>query len=194
VVLFGYYDFMRAKLIIEDELVMHGPRMTTDILAGAIRHKEKQWYKDKDEEKIERYSDNNDLLLIQDLETLHQLPFTPTSKDSLDAMVNELRVFVSADRLSVHPRCVHTIGCLKYGVWSDKQNKKREFARSKVYGHFDGLAALIYMLRNIDQQTNPIPQDFMIDDQKYMKTPYHDKNSEQQMVEKIFPGLGRLRT
>jgi hypothetical protein len=40
VVLFGYYDFKRAWLVIEDELVMHGPQMTTEKLAKAIKEKE----------------------------------------------------------------------------------------------------------------------------------------------------------
>ncbi len=26
-----------------------------------------------------------------------------------------------------------------------------------MFGHFDGLAALIYMIRNVDVHTNPIP-------------------------------------
>ncbi len=35
---------------------------------------------------------------------------------------------------------------------------KKELARSKVYGHFDALMALVYLVRNIDTQTNPIPK------------------------------------
>ena len=167
VVLFGYYDFLKAKVFIEDELVMSGPQMTTDLLVKAIKAKEAIWFKDKTENQILRVSDNNDLLLIQDLGYLHKLPFNPTTKDSLDAMINELRVFVGADRLNVHPRCKHTIGCLKYGVWTEKKTKKREFARSKVYGHYDGLAALVYLVRNIDQTTNPIPKDHLMQDSHF---------------------------
>jgi hypothetical protein len=56
----------------------------------------------------------------------------------------------------VSTRCKHLLGCLKYGVW-DKNRK--EFARSKAYGHYDHLAALIYLVRNLDRFTNPIPVD-----------------------------------
>lgn len=191
VVLFGYYDFLQAKIFIEDELVINGPQMTTDLLVKAIKAKEAFWYKGKTENQIFRVADNNDLLLIQDLGYLHQLPFNPTSKDSLDAMVNELRVLIGGDRINVHPRCKHTVGCLKYGVWSDKKTKKREFARSKVYGHYDGLAALVYLARNVDQTSNPIPRDFMMDDNQYFMDKSLKEAAEAKEIGKIM-GLKKL--
>lgn len=192
VVLFGYYDFMNARVMVEDELVMHGPQMTTDLLAKAIKEKERTWYGDKDESKIRRVSDDNNLILIQDLGYLHKMPFTPTTKDNLDAMVNELRVLMSAGRVNIHPRCRHTIGSLKYGVWKNTRTKKREFARSKVYGHFDGLAALIYLVRNIDQHSNPVPREFGLkDDRHYINQTIKDDPMKGEL-EKIM-GLGRFK-
>ena len=149
--LFGYYDFKRAKLVIEDEAQINGPEMTTEKLAVMIRQKEKEleYYR-----LYLRISDNNNLILLQDLSYLHGMPFSPTSKDDLQAMVNELRLWVLQRRILIHPRCKMLIGNLKYGLF----NKKRsEFERSKVYGHYDHIAALIYLVRNINQQTNPIP-------------------------------------
>jgi hypothetical protein len=149
--LYGYYDFKRAKLIIEDETHISGPEMTTDALAKLIRQKES----DLDYDKIYlRISDNNNLILLQDLSYLHKMPFSPTLKDDLQAMVNEVRLWVSQGRILIHPRCKMLIGNLKYGLF----NKKRsEFERSKIYGHYDHLAALIYLVRNVNQHTNPIP-------------------------------------
>jgi hypothetical protein len=149
--LFGYYDFNRAKMVIVDELEMHGPTMTTDKLVQGIREKEKERgfstvYR--------RIADNNNLILLQDLSLLHQLNFSPTSKDELHAMINELRLWVRQGRLQVHPRCKMLIGNLKYGLFNQKRTK---FENSKVYGHFDHLAALVYLIRNIDQHSNPIP-------------------------------------
>jgi hypothetical protein len=46
------------------------------------------------------------------------------------------------------------IDSLKYGLWNEKRS---EFARSKTLGHFDAIAALMYLIRNIDEATNPIP-------------------------------------
>ena len=192
VVLFGYYDFLKAKIFVEDELVMNGPQMTSDLLVRAIRDKEKALFGGKVEGQIRRVADDNNLILIQDLGYLHKLPFTPTTKDNLDAMVNELRVLVSGGRLNVHPRCKHTIGCLKYGVWSGKQNKKREFARSKVYGHYDGLAALVYLVRNVDQTSNPIPRDYELRDSEHFIDVGKKDVAEKGEIMKIL-GLGRRK-
>ncbi len=161
--IYAYYDFKRATLVIEDEGEMNGPQMNTQILVGAIREKEKALWGDFPSVvqgrgvPYRRIADNNWPLMIADLSTIHNLTFIPTDKDNLETMINELRLLVQSGRLKVHPRCKKLIGCLKYGVWNDK---KKAFARSSVYGHFDHLAALVYLARNIVTGTNPIPADF----------------------------------
>ncbi len=162
--IFGYYDFKRASLIIEDELTMNGPSMNTEILVGAIRQKEIELWNNKDEPRdanekaipFRRISDTNWPILIADLSSLHSLTFIETSKDNLEAMINEVRIMVQSGQIIIHPRCKQLIGCMRYGVW---ENKKKKFARSTVYGHFDHLAALIYLVRNLAKSTNPIPID-----------------------------------
>ncbi len=151
----GYYDFKRATAVVEDEILLKGDQVRTDILAAQVKAKEKELgYK----KMRRRVADNNNLIIIQDLAgPMHGLSYVPTTKDDLFAMVNEVRLWVSAGRLRIHPRCTYLIGCLENGVW-DK--RKKEFARSATYGHYDGLAALCYWLRNIDEHTNPIPATF----------------------------------
>jgi len=149
--LYAYYDFLRAALVVEDETVLRGEEVRTDTLAACIKSTEKDLgygtvYK--------RIGDNNNLIILQDLSGIHGLSFLPTTKDELFAMVNEVRLWVNQGRLYVHPRCTHLLGCLENAIW-DKN--KKEFARSAVFGHFDGLAALCYLIRNIDTATNPIP-------------------------------------
>lgn len=159
--LYPYYDFRRAVMVVEDETVLKNEEVRTDILAACIRQKENELgYKTV----YRRIGDNNNLIILQDLSGIHSLPFLPTTKDELFAMVNELRMWVKAGRLLVHPRCTYLIGCLENGIW-DKQ--KKEFARSAVYGHFDGLAALCYLIRNIDTVSNPIPANFGVDIQTH---------------------------
>lgn len=161
-VIFGYYDFKKATLVIEDEITMSGPQMNTALLHGAIKEKEKElWNNDEVPKDVNnnnvpfrRLADNNWPILIQDLSTLHSMSFIPTTKDSLEAMINEVRLLVQAGRILIHPRCSKTIGCIQYGVWNPK---KTQFAHSRVFGHFDHLAALIYLVRNMVTGTNPIP-------------------------------------
>lgn len=152
VCLFAYYDFKRAKLVIESEYVINGPEMTTDKLAEDLKAREAALWPEL--VPYRRVSDNNNLLLLQDLGRLHGIHFSPTNKEELHAMVDEVRWWVKQERIEINPECTELIGCLRYGTWNDK---RREFARSKVYGHFDALAALIYLVRNINQEENPIP-------------------------------------
>jgi hypothetical protein len=152
--IFGYYDFKQARLYVQDETALVGPDWTTITLKDEVFAKEKELWGEL--KPYRRISDNNNPHLIQDLNSLHNMHFLETNKESLEAMVNELRVMVAEGRVRVSTRCKHLIGCLKYGVW-DKNRK--EFARSKAYGHYDHLAALIYLVRNLDRFTNPIPVD-----------------------------------
>lgn len=152
----AYYDFVRAKLVCEDEFDMVGPEMTTNALQRLIRAKEKErWTSPLGQAKAhKRIADNNNPLLIQDLNATYQLPFQSTDKTGLRAMVNKLRIMTQQDRIEIHPRCRKLIGCLKSGVWDDA---RKEFDHSIAFGHFDHLAALIYGVRNVDYHSNPIP-------------------------------------
>ena len=158
--IFGYYDFKRAALVIEDEFRMNGSSMNTEILVGAIRAKELEVWGEKGElppsTPFRRVSDNNWPIMMLDFSSIHNLTFIMTNKDSLEAMINEVRLMVQARQIIINPKCAHLIGCMKYGVWD---TKKKGFARSSAYGHFDHLAALIYLVRNLAKHTNPIPVD-----------------------------------
>lgn len=154
VCLFAYYDFGRGTLFVLDEVSMNGPEMTTKKLAESVRQKEAATFQGL--EVFRRISDK-DLLLLNDLRALHGLYFNPTDKGYLEEMVNEVRIWVSSGRIKVHPRCKQLIGCLSYGVWNEKRD---DFERVPLYGHFDAFAALMYLVRNVDQRTNPVPVAF----------------------------------
>lgn len=156
-VLFGYYDFQAAKLIIEDEVTMNGPQMTTLWLSNDIKDKEESLGYNK---VLLRIADNNNLHLIQDLSISYKLPFAPTSKTDLDAMVNKLKIWVQQGKIIVHPRCTMLTGCLKFGRW--EKNKRGEMlARSKTYSHYDHLMAMVYLVRNVESiMGNPIPKTY----------------------------------
>jgi hypothetical protein len=156
--IFGYYEFLKARVVIEDEFVLNGPELTTVTLEAEIRKKEKENWSEVPP--YLRVSDNNNPLLLQDLSFLHKLHFTPTDKGTLEEMVNAVRIMVAKGQIIIHPKCKQLIGCLKYGVWDKKREK---FSESKVFGHFDALAALVYLVRNLNKSTNPIPPTFQVD-------------------------------
>lgn len=154
-VLFATYMFDRAQLYVEREWSCAGQESTTRNIAENIKRIEKELGYNS---VYSRVADNNALITLQDLNNEFGLYFGATSKDSLAAMVNEVRLWVDSGRLVIDPCCTELLGCLKYGVYQD--DKRKEFGRSKVYGHYDMLASLVYLIRNVDQHTNPIPKGY----------------------------------
>lgn len=152
VTLFGHYDFPRAKLVIEREHVINGPSMTTPILHREISSIEQELWQGK--EPYKRVADNNNPLLLLDLGSIHNMFFHSTTKDDLHAMINKVRVWFKDGRIEIDESCKVLIDSLNYGIWNEN---RREFARSKVLGHFDAIASIMYLIRNIDESTNPIP-------------------------------------
>jgi hypothetical protein len=163
VALYGVYDFMNARLHITDEMQMFGPTMTTKVLAETLRKKEVEAFGTF--KPYKRVSDNNNLLLLQDLNLQYNLHFTPVIKRSNDklvrrplmSMVNKIRVWTGEGRIHIDPKCKELIGCMESAIWD---NNREHFAESEVYGHYDALAALMYMLQVIDEKTNPTPMLF----------------------------------
>lgn len=163
VALYGVYDFMNARLHITDEMQMYGPTMTTKVLADALKAKETEAFGHG--KPYKRVSDNNNLLLLQDLNLQYNLHFSPVVKRSNDklvrrplmSMVNKIRVWMGEGRIWIDPKCKELIGCLESGIWD---NKREKFDESEVYGHYDALAALMYMLQVVDEKTNPTPMLF----------------------------------
>ena len=148
-VVFGYWDFLEARLVIEDELSIN--KMTTDDLATALKAIEARLWPERPP--FLRVSDVEPIVL-HDLSRLHGLHFSPTRKDDKEAAVNALRLLVAQDKLVIHPRCKNLISHLKYGVWSKNRLK---FERLDGFGHFDFVDALVYLCRNIRREKNPWP-------------------------------------
>lgn len=180
--IYGYYDFRRASLVIEDEFEMSGPQMNTEILANTIKQKEKELWGDFDV--FRRISDNNWPIMMLDFSHLHNLTFIATDKDNLEAMINEVRIMVQNGQIIIKPKCSKLIGCMKYGVWD---LKKKQFARSTAYGHFDHLAALVYLVRNLAKHSNPVPATHGFEthrDWTYNVERKHSNNAE--LFKKVF--------
>jgi hypothetical protein len=183
VVLFAYYDFINGVTVIEDELVMNGIEMTTEVLADAIKKKERElWTDPVTKEQADPYiriSDNN-LIVINDLQRLHGLTFIATQKDNKEAQVNNLRMEISNFRIYINPRCKTLVRHLKYASW----NKQRTgFARSPDAGHYDAVDALIYLVRNIQKSHNPYPKGYNLSmlgpaSSLFLSPSYSENNSD----------------
>lgn len=169
-VLFGYWHFTDACLVIEDEILLFGA--TTPTIAAAIKAKERAlWPKTMDKpfvevavtrwdawEPFKRVADN-DLLVINDLAKHDALEFTPTAKDDKELQVNELRRLVAGGKIAIHPRCKHLITQLATTIW----NKQRTSYERTQDGHGDLVDALVYLVRNIARNMNPEPPFWGVD-------------------------------
>lgn len=162
VVLFAYYDFKQAKLIIEDEYVINGRKLTTETLADEVKSKEKTlWFnRITGDYKIPhiRVSDNNNLILLNDLHQKYGLLFLPTAKDNRDAAINNMKILLKSEKIIINPRCITLINHLRNAIW----NKARtDFVRNKDQGHhYDAIPALYYLCRNVNFNKNPYPSGY----------------------------------
>jgi hypothetical protein len=158
-VLCGYYDFDRAKLVIRRDWGKAGA--ATNVVVDNLRKIEAQtfgnlWYWNSSkfvENPFLRVSDT-DSRLITDLNAIHGLRIAAADKTAAEAALHQVRNGFQQDRIEIHPDCKLTIDHLQNGVW----NKSRtSYERSDVFGHFDAIDSLKYMLRHVNKTTNPNP-------------------------------------
>lgn len=192
VVLFGYYDFDNGVTVVEDEIVINGPQMTTEILAKLIREKETALWTDSLTGEFDaphlRISDNN-LIVINDLYRLHGLQFMPAQKDNKEMQLNQVRMELSELKIIINPRCKTLISHLKYGMW----NKARSsFMRGADNGHADAIDALIYLIRHVDKSKNPYPRGYRLNQMGpkanvFLRSSYKkSENNTYDQLKKIF--------
>jgi hypothetical protein len=152
VALFGYWDYLRGVAVIEDELILKENQATTDRIAQGIIAKEKQLWNNA--KPYKRVSDT-DPRLIADLRKLSGIEFVATKKDNLMAQVNHVNLMVLNKQLVIHPRCKVLPTHMKYGLWNKQFT---QFERSDALGHCDAVAALVYLIRNMARNNNPIKE------------------------------------
>lgn len=177
-VLFAYWDFQRATLVIEDELALN--RMTTADLAAGIRAVEARlaWPR----RPYSRVSDT-DLIVINDLNRLHDLGFTPTAKDDKEAAINAVRLLCRQGKVAIHPRCRNLIAHLKYGVWNERRTS---FERAEGFGHFDFIDALVYLVRSVRREHNPFPHLLGLSEQTHYIPDSMTKPADENGVRRAF--------
>lgn len=150
VILFGYYDFLKAELVIEDEIVLQG-RTTQEIITLAKAKEAELWNGFPPRRRV--YDAPKQL--IYDIFVDHKWPVQMPQKEDKHAAIHEFRVEIGARRVKIKERCKSTRYQLRVGMWKDERHT--DFARSDGLGHLDAVAASIYLNRCIDRRFNPIP-------------------------------------
>lgn len=164
VILFGYYDFNKDVVVIQDEIITNGPEMYLATLGKQILDKEKSLWTNSFTGEIikpkKRVSDHN-LVAINELKrtTNYQLQFDLASKEGKHASINFLRTIINSNKIAINPKCVTLIRHLKNARWASTTSKDT-FARCSLGSHYDAVDALAYLIRSIDFKINPYPKNY----------------------------------
>lgn len=171
-ILYAYWDFYEKKLVIEDE--DSAPRQNSFEVAQSVKRTELKLWKGlvrRSSGSAEGYkpqpylriADNNEPRLLYDLSNDHQLMFAATRKDNLSQQVDAVRVALQRQEIIINPRCKKLIAHCRNGIWK-KGKIGRVFEQGGermggyTFGHFDFIAALIYLYRNINKGRCPEPK------------------------------------
>jgi hypothetical protein len=178
-ILFGYFHFGLGKIVIEDEILVN--KATSAEIMGLIKAKEKElWGTITPRLRIV----DGPALVVADLNQTHRFNCRPPEKSDLTANVNRVRIDLAQERLLVHPRCTKLVTQMRYAVW-DKT--RTTFARTSSGGHSDLVAALIYLAKHIDRQTNPVPAGWGFDAFNDWGFPRTRKNTAAEQFRALFP-------
>lgn len=151
-ILFAHWDYRRACLVIEDELLFF--KKTSEQAAYQIKRKQSELW--PGQKPFLQISDN-DLQTIADINS-HGLTFIPTKKDDKELQVNTLRQWIRGYKIWINPRCRRLLSQLGSTIW----NSQRTSYERNSEGHGDLLDALVYLVRNIRRDRNPYPDDYGI--------------------------------
>ncbi len=147
-----YYDFLRGKKVVIDELSFE-PNTPTDVIVAGVLEAESR-YHSFGIGKHNRIADVPGQTQI-DLHSLHKFMIIPPVKDEWKAAINQLKVAIKLNEWEIHPRCKFLITSLTSGMFN---KQKTDFARSSALGHCDAIAAMMYANRAIDVGNNPYPK------------------------------------
>lgn len=161
----GWWHFQQQMLVIEKELVYRNgfrrEELARDIVAAEVDfmgHTRRSPYQGVHTQP-RRWSDYAPELLSE-LSAEYDLPFNATAKEDRDTAINQCDRMIpgygSAGKLAINPECKELLTQMPAAIW----NKARtEFARNatKRHGHYDGVAMLVYMSRNVVRTENPVP-------------------------------------
>lgn len=193
-ILFAYYDFRSAMVVIEDELIINGAIHTTQDIADQIKQKEVELWGDGENHEFMNPPDmrvcDNNLQLIIDMNRLHDLSFISTRKDDKDAAINEVRIKVAGRKIRINPRCKNLIKHIKTASWN---KSRKDFAHCPDGSHYDTVDALIYLVRNVMFQKNPYPHDFDVPKDSFLSDKYHESNDHRTSFEKSMTNMFSIK-
>lgn len=215
-IVWAYWDFERAKLVIQRSYAERN--VTTTPVADLIKRTERElWYGSgpASDNAKRAANDNNlregelrywngkqympnpylrisdtELRLIGDLVREHGIAIAPTPKDDAEAMLYSLRNAFLSDKIEIAADSGPLALQLKRGMWNEKRT---DWERTDALGHLDAVAALIYLWRNVVRTLNPYPPSMPYGSaDKIVILPWHTR-PEKDTVRALSTALGQGR-
>lgn len=173
VIALGYYDFRQDLDVVEDEVVLHHAR--SDTLDAAVAAKERAlWSRGGRAPRVHRRRIDAQPKVRADMSREEWQAddaddavrhWHSVARDggphagSMRAAANAARVRIARGRVVVHPRCATILAHAKHARWDrHRASFERVYdGQGRPLHHYDGCAALVYFLRNLDRATNPYP-------------------------------------
>lgn len=152
--LYARWTFETQRLRISGERLIR--RMGTPELKAAIEEDEERVFGAMRKPFL-RVADNNNPILLHDLANIWGLLFVETAKDNLRAAVADVNRWIADGTIEIDPSCKMLIAQMTAATWD---SKGKEFAESADFGHFDLVAALVYLVRNVLPNINRMPRHF----------------------------------
>jgi hypothetical protein len=155
--LYGYLDFLAAKIVIEDEALLTRPN-SAQVAVELDSHTNRLW-PDAEPHRLSVVLDDDTGRMVLDLWDLHKIRTKRAVKHDRNASINLIRTFINSEKLVIHPRCV----LLRKQLLSATRNKQDTDYERNADGHADLCAALQYFVRDLSLTTNPYPADFSVE-------------------------------
>ncbi len=147
--LFAYYDYEHAWLVIEDEW-RERRQNSEQIMEAVIAREAELWRNQRPYRRIYDAGAGGERFAA-DFQAMHGFQMLPALKDNLHAAVNRVDVWLVHGRIKFNPRVKKLIQEMFGATWD---STRKRFKRAAEH-HYDLLAALIYMVRHVDEFHNP---------------------------------------
>lgn len=160
-ILYGWYDFPNAKLIIEKEVAMPGGP-TTKQIGAQIKKTQQELWQDLPVERaicdaisqqlrIDLNAEFNDVVFVAPMKTV-----LLSDNGAREGMVSKLIMALDDGRIVIDPSCKLLLETIRTATWKLSNSGRREFARFDEIGHCDFLAALMYIWMGTYTNVNPL--------------------------------------
>jgi hypothetical protein len=155
VLLWAFFDFVNARLVVVDERWFRNPR-TEEVGDAAVEVERQHFAEAKAAGRIDAFQRFTDIdhRFVADLKAKPwHLNFAPTQKTDHDLWERQLRTAIRQGRITIHPRCELLLRTLRHA----RRKDNGDYERTEGTGHADAWAALLYLYRNVNWQRNPFP-------------------------------------